>query len=141
SQAAGSFLRVSSSTTSSHLARAVMEGIAFSIRQSMEALTAPLDKPITLLGGGTRSKALAQIMSDICQRELHVPENAENLPILGAAAMAFTRLGWCKTYQEFAESSLHPMPKTRYIPNYENQPVYEKLYAAFKRIYPAIKDI
>lgn len=141
SQAAGSFLRVSSSTTSSHLARAVMEGIAFSIRQSMETLTAPQDKPITLLGGGTRSKALAQIMSDICQRELHVPENAENLPILGAAAMAFIRLGWCKTYQEFAENILHPMSKTRYIPNYENQPVYEKLYAAFKRIYPAVKDI
>src|SRR5699024_3190574 len=128
-------------TKSSHLASVVMEGIAFTICETIETLTATQDKPITLLGGGTRSKALAQIMSDICQRELHVPENAENLPILGAAAMAFIRLGWCKTYQEFAENILHPMPKTRYIPNYENQPVYEKLYAAFKRIYPAVKDI
>lgn len=141
SKSAGTFLRLSAVTTSSHLARAVMEGIAFSIRMSLETLTAPQDKPITLLGGGTRSKALAQIMADVCQRELHVPENAENLPILGAAAAGFIRLGWCRTYQEFAENILIPMPKKRYIPNSDYRAVYDQLYADFKRIYPAVKDI
>src|SRR5699024_11780191 len=39
SQPAGSFLRLGAATTSAQMARAVLEGIAFSIRQSMETLT------------------------------------------------------------------------------------------------------
>lgn len=141
SHAAGSFLRLNSSTTSSQMARAVLEGIAFSIRQSMETLTAPQDKPITLLGGGSRSMAWTQILADVCQQELHIPENAENLPILGAASSAFVRLGWCRTYQEFTDDIVKSMPKRRVTPNRKEQKTYDTLYEDFKRIYPAVKDI
>lgn len=141
SQPAGSFLRLGAATTSAQMARAVLEGIAFSIRQSMETLTTFQEKPITLLGGGARSMAWTQILADVCQQELHIPEHAENLPILGAAATAFIRLGWCRTYQEFVHDIIKSLPKRRVTPDNEKRITYDTLYQGFKRIYPAVKDI
>lgn len=86
-----SFVGLTSAHGRGHLARAVMEGVAMSMREARGAQAAPLANA-TLIGGGARSAVWAQIMADVFRTELWVPQVADSS--LGGAMLAATRLAW-----------------------------------------------
>lgn len=77
-----------------HMARAVMEGCAFAMRDVVERLRA-LDVPlqsVRLLGGGARSRLWAQIRADTVQLPVELPGEVDTSPI-GAAMLATVAAG------------------------------------------------
>ncbi|MDA0986849.1 MAG: FGGY-family carbohydrate kinase, partial [Bacteroidetes bacterium] len=86
----GSFFGINNNTTRAHIARAVLEGISFRVRDVYEAMNSRWSRKITSLsvdGGLTRNKFLMQFQSDILGIPLKVPRMSESTS-LGVAYLA-----------------------------------------------------
>jgi len=98
-----------------HLARAVLEGLAFACRDVCERL-ALLDLPareVHLLGGGARSAVWAQLRADVLGLAHHVASDVDASP-LGAARIAAVAAG---AYRDLAAAAaLAPPPARTYVP-------------------------
>jgi xylulokinase len=134
----GSFFGLSSDTTGSDLARAVLEGVAMSARQIVgpveEACGGPLES-ITLSGGGARSDLWAQVFADVLRRPV------ERLAVLDSAVLGAALLGG-------VGAGLHPDIETAareavavervFVPGVD---VYEPLYRAYAVSYGALAGV
>ncbi|RRQ27349.1 carbohydrate kinase [Rhodococcus sp. Eu-32] len=85
-QARGSFVGFGPETSSDQLIRAVLEGTALAIRDCYEAMPTDITE-IRLTGGGARSAAWCQVIADVMQKQMVVPDVAES-GALGAAMLA-----------------------------------------------------
>ncbi|MTT33318.1 hypothetical protein GMB86_15060 [Terrilactibacillus sp. BCM23-1] len=141
--ARGAFIGITNNTTTKHMCRAVLEGLCFSFRQLIDLKTTNHlhSQTFYMIGGGTKSATWCQIMADVCGIMIKVPENAQYLPALGAAASPFIKLGWESSYEAFAENILSTRKSITYHPNPVAHSKYEKSYEHFKKIYPAINHL
>jgi xylulokinase len=92
--ARGCFYGITSAHRSAHLARAVLEGCAFAMRDVLERLL-EMDVAvgsILLLGGGARSRIWAQIRADLTGLPVAVPKIVDTSP-MGAALLASIAAG------------------------------------------------
>ena len=136
----GGFINISNTTTRNHMARALLEGIAYNWRWLKEAAEsfAKVKFPFwRLSGGGAASDIWAQIMADVIGIPMHQEENPGNNTLLGMAFLAFNRLGLL---------SLDEIPGkvvTKHIfePITANQKVYDYLYSQFRRCVKQLKPI
>lgn len=90
------FSGLSFATGRLHLAQAVMEGVALALADCQDALAAtgaPVDGPVTLVGGGARSRLWADLVSAATGRPVAVPAGAAVGPALGAARLARAAVG------------------------------------------------
>ena len=140
-EAKGAFWGISPTTRTSDFLRAVLEGISFSLRQTMELLMDAKAGNITIIGGGAKSRSWCQILADISQRDVRVPENSEFLPSLGAAASAFRYLGWTKDYADFVNRFIMKRQAEWFSPNKEHEALYNEAYKRFVRLYPSLKQV
>ncbi|GII86935.1 glycerol kinase [Sphaerisporangium siamense] len=88
--ARGALLGITRGTTAAHLARAVLEGIAYQIRDVVEAVAGPAGIPVSRLavdGGASANDLLCQIQADLLGRPVARPETTETTG-LGAAFLA-----------------------------------------------------
>ncbi|SDI35395.1 xylulokinase [Natribacillus halophilus] len=140
--ASGCFMNMRETTTKAHLSRAVLEGVSMSIRQTIETLIGEdaVDTPLILIGGGTQSESWCQILADMCQNVVRVPEHPEYLPSLGVAAAGFVYLHWSADYQGFHQHFMQHLPMKTYYPSPDVKATYERLYQKFKSLYPIIRD-
>ena len=83
-KASGMFFGIKEKTTKADLAKSVLEGCAFFIRQGIETMGEPIQK-ISMIGGGARSKIWCQIMADILQKTMIVYEDSTFLAIKALA--------------------------------------------------------
>jgi xylulokinase len=93
--ARGAFAGLSMGHTKGHLARAVMEGVAFHIRwilEAMEAIGLPV-REANAIGGGSTSPVWTQIISDVTGRALHVVEHPLEAGAMGAALTVAVGMG------------------------------------------------
>ncbi|PYI56510.1 xylulokinase [Paenibacillus flagellatus] len=141
--ASGSFVGLRPTTTRADMGCAVLEGVAFAMRQVMELLAdgSPMPKRLTLIGGGSRSPLWCQIFADVCGAEVIVPGDAQYLPALGCAAGGFVRLGWASGYADFAERLLRARPARRYAPDDKTARAYERKYARYVKLYAALAPV
>lgn len=82
-------------TTPAHLARAVMEAIAFQVADVVDAMASDAQIPISELradGGATANSFLMQLQANILNRNVAV-SSVEEVGAIGAAAMAFSAMG------------------------------------------------
>ena len=96
--ARGCFYGIAAAHGSGHLARAVLEGCAFAMRDVLERLqemAVPIGS-ILLLGGGARSRLWAQIRADLTGLTVEVPAVVDTSP-LGAAVLASVAAGCSPT--------------------------------------------
>jgi xylulokinase len=136
----GGFINLSARTTRNHLARAVLEGIAYNWRwlnETAEAFTKRKFPYWRLTGGGALSDNWAQIMADVIGIPMHQQENPSNTTLLGMAFLAFNRLGLM---------SLEEIPnKVRTIRVFEpiraNKEVYDRMYAQFRQCHKRLKPM
>jgi len=93
--ATGSFLGLTHAATRRSLSYAVIEGVAFSFADGLQALREAGTEPKRLLaiGGGARSDTWLQLMADALGKAVERPAGAEVGPALGAARLALLALG------------------------------------------------
>ena len=137
--ARGVFFGLSAIHTKKHLLRAVMEGVAFSLRDCAEIcheIGADIDDMMACGGGGT-SAVWRQMLADLYNCTVKTVSSKEG-PALGAAILAMVGAGIYKTVPE-ACSQIIKINKTQ-APIKENVTKYEDFYNVYKKLYPALKQ-
>lgn len=138
--ARGAFVGLSLGHTKGHLARAVMEGVAFHIRWICEALER-LGLSIGLMngiGGGSTSSTWTQIISDVTGRKLQVVAHPLEAGAMGAALTVAVGMG---TYPNMeAIDELIEISHT-VKPSEAKQPRYDALYREYRAVYEALSPI
>lgn len=135
-EARGCFAGLTPQTTKADMARACLEGVAFSIRQGLEELPVPPES-VSLIGGGCREAVWCQILVDVLGREVAVFKNAELLPAMAVASAALLAQGEIGSYEEFTAGLLSEDSSVRYMP--EGHTRYDRQYRRFLRLYPAFR--
>ncbi|SDH75146.1 xylulokinase [Alteribacillus bidgolensis] len=141
SNAKGIYFGIQAHTSQADFMRASLEGICYSLRHIAETIIEAKEGKIILIGGGAKSKSWCQILADITNKTVSVPENSEYLPAVGIASTAFLYLGWVKDAGQFVDSYISCLPKNIYRPNQKIRSVYEKGYKQYVKLYPSTKEI
>lgn len=137
SELRGMFFGFSLNHSRSHMIRAVMEGICYSLNSVMLALKEFGEvKDIRVSGSFTKSKLWLQILSDVLNQPITLPDNSEGAAF-GAAVLGFISSGKLKSIADTAHL-VHP--KKVYTPIAENVAVYEELYDIFVRLYQNLQQ-
>jgi xylulokinase len=123
-----------------HVVRAILEGVAFSLKDTFtifDEMKVPV-KSIRLGGGGARSPLWRQIQADVYGHEVEIVE-AEEGAAYGAAILA----GVGAKIWPSADAACDAIVRVvrRIPPKPENAAVMRASYAAFRRVYPATKSI
>lgn len=138
--ARGAFLGLSLDTSRSDLVQAVLEGVAFSIRDCFEAAKSlPISiSDSTICGGGAKSPLWREIFSNVLNLPLFMVQTEQG-PGYGAAILAMVGCGQFRDIQEAASALVKVFPAAEPDPKLSR--LYEEKYRTFKKIYPALKDL
>jgi xylulokinase len=121
-----------------HMVRAILEGVAYSLRDSFElfrALNVPIQQ-VRAGGGGARSLVWRQIMADVFGTEL-VTINVTESTAFGAALLAGVGTGVYASVPEACAAMIQIVDRT--APIAENQAAYNEYYPIYRSLYPALK--
>ncbi|MCI9680206.1 MAG: xylulokinase [Lachnospiraceae bacterium] len=138
--ARGTFMGMTMDTTREDMTQAVLEGVAFALRDSFEvakALGIRIDRT-KICGGGAKSPLWRQMIADIFNIKVDIPESEEG-PAMGGAMLAAVACGEYAGVEEAAEKIVRIVDTVEPIP--ENAKRYEKQYQKFRQIYPAVKEV
>lgn len=141
SQIRGSFIGIDTKHTRQHFAKAVLEGITFSLKDSqrlMEEIAGKKFKQIVSVGGGAKNQDWLQIQADVFNAEI-LCLTVEEGPGLGAAMLAAVGVGWFEDLSTCAQTFVSYQKVA--TPDAENVVKYEKQYALYREVYPATKEI
>lgn len=126
------FFGLSLNHSRSHMIRAAMEGIAYSLYAVLAALKEFGEmKDIRVSGSFTKSELWLQILSDVLGESLTLPDNSEGAAF-GAAVLGFIASGEMKGISDTSELVT---AKKVYAPIQANVEVYRELYGIFERLY------
>lgn len=134
----GAFLNLDVSNEPSDLTRAVLEGVAFALRDSLEALAATGARIDRLLGvgGGTQSLYWVELLATVLNLPIDLPAEAE----LGAA-MGAARLARCAKTGEAPDAvMLKPKIAQTVQPREALVDAYASAYANWRKLYPLLKQ-
>lgn len=139
--ARGAFVGLTIRHTQAHLTRAVLEGVAFGLRDSFELIkSAGLAeiKQVRVSGGGARSALWRQILADVFQAEL-VTVNTTEGAAYGAALLAGVGAGTWPDVDTACETTINVTGST--APTPAGIAHYEPFYAQYRQLYPALRQI
>ena len=131
---------LTASHTRAHVIRAILEGVAFSLRDTFtifEEMEVPV-KTIRLGGGGARSPLWRQIQADIYRQQVETVEVEEGAAY-GAAILAGVGVKAWPSVDVACNAVVRVAQKIS--PNSEDSVVMQKAYATYRCIYPAMKAI
>lgn len=136
SELRGMFFGLSLNHSRSHMIRAGMEGICFSLNCVLSALKDfGQVKDIRVSGSFTKSPLWLQIMADIFGEHITLPQNSEGAAF-GAAVLGFIASGEMKDISDTANLI---KPKKVYKPQVENKEVYEELFDIYSSLYEKLQ--
>ena len=136
----GTFIGMSIDTTREELTQAVLEGVVFGLRDSFEvakSLGIQIDRT-KICGGGAKSPLWRQMVADILNIRVDIPESEEG-PAMGGAMLAAVAWGEYASVAEAAAKIVKVVDTVEPIP--ENAQRYEERYQQFRKIYPAVKAL
>ena len=122
------------------MTQAVLEGVAFALRDSFEvakSLGIHIDRT-KICGGGAKSPLWRQMIADIFNIRVDIPESEEG-PAMGGAMLAAVACGEYASVEEAAKKIVKIVDTVEPVP--ENAARYEKQYQKFRQIYPAVKEL
>ena len=122
------------------LLRAVMEGVTYALNDSLGVLAGMGVAPETMLacGGGGKSPFWRQMLADVMNCPVATTVNTEG-PALGVAILASVGAGLYPSVQEACRKMIRVNPAQ--APIAENVPKYAKVYALYRQLYAANKDL
>lgn len=138
--ARGTFIGMSMSTTREEMTLAVLEGVAFAIRDSFEiakSLGAHIER-IRIVGGGAKSPLWCKIMANVLDVAVD-KSNSEEGPAFGAAILAAVGCGKYASVEEATKQLIQVIETTKQSPELVDS--YDKKYEVFKEIYPALEGV
>lgn len=138
--ARGTFIGMTMDTTRSDMTAAVLEGVAFAIRDSFEvakSLGIQIERT-KICGGGAKSLLWKKIMANVLNIKVDVIASEEG-PGLGGAMLAAVACGEYKNVEEAAAKIVKVVDTVEPDPAIAAK--YEVKYRKFAKIYPALKDI
>lgn len=137
--ATGVFFGLSYRHRIQEICRSVMEGITFSLRDTIEILReyGLTVTEVRASGGGARSQLWRQMQADIYDSVV-LTTNLEEGPSAGAAIMAAVGSGCFGSVAEACEKTMKITSETK--PIRENVEQYEDFYQTYRALYPALKD-
>ena len=123
-----------------HLTRAVLEGVAFGLRDSFELMKAAGLRDVAqvrIAGGGARSPLWRQILADVLKVEL-VTVNTTEGAAFGAALLAAVGAGAYPNVAAAAGATIQRTGST--APRSESARIYDDTYALYRDLYPALRQ-
>lgn len=136
----GTFIGMNMTHQRKHLTRAVLEGVAFSLRDTFEIMkTMGIGiSRVSINGGGAKSKLWCSIISDVLNIEV-IKLNSNEGPAYGAAILAAVGYGQfdsvesaCRTFVKITETI---------EPDNGRASLYDQKYKKFREIYPATREL
>ncbi|KAH8971232.1 hypothetical protein BDL97_02G130800 [Sphagnum fallax] len=138
------FIGISASTTREQMLRAVMEGVAFALRSSCDALAGgelhdsdTRCAPLRLVGGGARSPVWPSIMAGVFGQTVEVLMDPQEVGVKGAAILAGQWLGWHSTL--FPGGNWVQQERT-YDPSPNDVKIYDEMYPIYTKVYDGLRD-
>ncbi len=136
--ARAAFVGITASTTRAHFVRAVLEGVAFSLKDTF-TLFAELGIPVETIrlgGGGARGPLWRQIQADVYNHPVELLE-AEEGGAFGAALLAATGVGAWSSVEEACNSTIRAAETIQ--PQHAD--AMQRHYAHYRKLYPALKQV
>jgi xylulokinase len=138
--ARGALVGITPSHHRAHIIRAILEGVAFSLKDSFsifEEMQVPVTQ-IRLGGGGARSLLWRQIQADVYARPVELVA-AEEGAAYGAAILAAVGAGHFGSVDQACDAVIHVA--SRVVPSPANSVLLQGNYATFRRLYPALRSL
>lgn len=137
--ARGVFFGLSLRHTAAHLARAVLEGVTYGMRDSVELVRGMgvRVEEIRLSGGGAKNRRWAQLQSTI-YGAAGVRLTREEGPALGAAMLAGIGTGVYRDYPAAVRACV--AVRDRFVPSRKERQIYDRGYCTYRSLYPALKS-
>jgi xylulokinase len=135
--ARGAFVGLSLQHDRRHLVRAVLEGVAFGLRDGLDLMVAagmPRPGQIRASGGGLASRTWRQILADVLQAELVTTSTTEGAAF-GAAVLAAVGSGWFGDVAAASEALVRTTPAATPGPS---AAAYAAAHETYRRLYPAL---
>lgn len=135
--ARGAFVGLTVQHDRRHMTRAVLEGVAFGLRDGLDlmiaaGMTAPTE--IRASGGGLASPLWRQILADVLGAELATPSTTEGAAF-GAAVLAAVGAGWFPDVPSATSALVRTMPVASPGPA---RAMYDAAHDAYRGLYPAL---
>jgi len=137
--ARGVYFGISGKHDQRYFTRAVLEGVTFALKDSLELIKnkGVKIKEIRAIGGGAKSRVWQQILADILGEEINLL-NVEEGPAFGAALIAGVGVG---VYSSFAEAvNRNIKVKKTIVPRIQNAERYNHYYQLYKKLYYSLKE-
>ena len=134
------FIGLSMDTTREEMTQAVLEGVAFGLRDSLEvarSLGMKIDRT-KICGGGAKSPLWKKIIANVLNVKVDVIESEEG-PALGAAILAAVGCGEYPDVETATKQFFHVVDTVE--PEEVIAAKYEQQYQRFVKIYPAVKEL
>jgi xylulokinase len=136
--ARGCFVGLTLAHTRGHMLRAIMEGVTYSMRDSLEIIEG-LDVPVRQIrasGGGSRSPLWRQIQADVFGRKV-VTINSEEGAAYGVALLASVGAGAFKDIAEACGATIRVVQET--APNKPAMKGYDRAFPVYQQLYRSLK--
>ena len=134
------FFGMSMDTTREEMTQAVLEGVAFGLRDSLEvarSLGIEIERT-KICGGGAKSPLCKKIIANVMNLKVDVPAVEEG-PSMGGAMLAAVGCGAYPDVETIAEKFVHVVETVE--PDPELVAKYEERYQKFKKLYPTMKEL
>ncbi len=139
--AKGVFYGLTLSHTRGHLYRAILESVAYGMRNVIENMSS--DKfniqNITVCGGVTKNPLWLQIISDVCGYPIHLTSRSSSAGLLGCGIVAAVG---SRTYSSFTEAAVHMVKRNVIIqPDMKNHEEYQSFYEDYLELYRSTREL
>ena len=137
--ARGAFLGMRANTTREEMNLAVLEGVAFALRDCVEVARSSgiVVSKTAICGGGAKSEVWKKIIANVLNAEV-VSLETEQGPSYGAAILAMVGTGEYATVKEATDRIVKE--KSSVLPEKDLTEKYEAKYQKFKKLYPCLKS-
>ncbi len=138
--ARGTFIGMTMDTSRADMTQAVLEGVSFALRDSLEvARSLGIDlKRTKICGGGAKSPLWKKMIANICNIKVDVIESEQG-PGMGGAMLAAVACGEYASVQAAADAIVKVVDTVE--PDPELVALYEERYQQFKLVYPTVKEL
>jgi len=135
----GAFFGLSAIHQRGDLIRAVMEGVSYALRDSLDILDGMgvSSQDMLLTGGGAKSPFWRQLLADIFARPIHTIDSSEG-PALGVAILAGVGAGVYPSVEQACERLVKQGASI--APDASLAPTYASYHRLYQQLYPALKD-
>ncbi|MCF0228147.1 MAG: xylulokinase, partial [Parasporobacterium sp.] len=138
--ARGTFVGISMDTTRAAMTQAVLEGVAFAVRDNLEVIKSlGIDvRKSMICGGGAKSSLWKKIIANVLNIELTLPVSEQG-PGMGGAMLAMVACGVYGSVEEVCAELVKVSGTVK--PDPEIAAGYEKCYQKYSLLYPALKPV